>query len=117
MPASTERLPLRQMSSTGGHSPTGQLSPPSRSFRTSRTKSGLIVQSGSSIHAMCTAPTGCPTKRYSMVERTSMSTAAGLDCSSAQASGGLMCRRRERGSCAAMARSFRAAGAGPGSTA
>ena len=62
--------------------------PPSRTRRTSRTKSGFTVQSGSSIQGTWMAPTGCPTMRNSISERTSMSTARGSSASSRWASTG-----------------------------
>ena len=60
-------------------------------FFTWPTKCGLMSQSGPSFHATCCAPTGWPTKKYSISLRQSMNTACGSESSSAFASVGFKC--------------------------
>ena len=71
-PASIERWPLRQISTTGRFM--------LATFFTCPTKWGLISQSGPSFHATWCAPTGWPTKKYSISDRQSMKTADGCWC-------------------------------------
>ena len=92
-PASTERWPLRQISTTGRFM--------LATFFTCPTKWGLISQSGPSFQATWWAPTGWPTKKYSISDRQSMKTADGFWCRSSCASRGFRCFMGRQSSMAA----------------